>query len=151
MCHSTRINNQINKLHKRLLRLVYNDKSSSFWEHLERDNSVTIHERNIQLLLTEIFKVKSGAAPEIMTEIFKFKDHSYDLRKNNCLEKRIIKSCKYGSETVSNSWVRLWVILPENIEKAEYLQEFKKKIKFWTPLDCPCKLCKAYIANVGYI
>ena len=76
MCHSRRINNQINKLHERALRLVYNDKSSSFWELLERDNSVTIHERNIQVLLTEIFKVKSGAAPEIMTEIFKFKNHS---------------------------------------------------------------------------
>ena len=30
------------------VRLVYNDKSSSFRELLERDNSVTIHERNIQ-------------------------------------------------------------------------------------------------------
>ena len=47
-------------MHERALRLVYNDKSSSFRELLERDNSVTIHERNIQVLLTEIFKVKSG-------------------------------------------------------------------------------------------
>ena len=87
MCHSRTINAQINKFHERALRLFYNDKSFSFQEHLERDNSVTIHERNIQVLLTEIFKVKSGAAPEIMTEIFKFKDHSYDLRKNNYLER----------------------------------------------------------------
>ena len=97
MCHSRKINNQINKLHRRALTLVYNDKSSSFWKLLERDNSVTIHERSIQVLLTEIFKVKSGAAPVIMTEFSKFKDHSYILRKNNCLERRIIKSCKYGS------------------------------------------------------
>ena len=66
MCHSRKINTQINKLHERALRLVYNDKSSSFRELLERDNSVTIHERNIQVLLTEIFKVKSRVAPEIM-------------------------------------------------------------------------------------
>ena len=52
MCDSRRINNQINKLHERALRLVYNDKSSSFRERLERDNSVTIHERSIQVLLT---------------------------------------------------------------------------------------------------
>ena len=85
------MNNQVSKLHECPLRLVYNNKNPSFRELLERDNSVTIHERNIQVLLTEI-----------MTEIFKFKDHSYDLRKNNCLERRIIKSCKYGRETVSN-------------------------------------------------
>ena len=108
-------------MYERALRLVYNDKSSSFWE---RGNSVTIHERNTQVLLTEILKVKSAAAPEIMTKIFKLKDHSYDLRKNNCLERRIIKSCKYGSETVSNLGAKLWDILPENIKKAESLQEF---------------------------
>ena len=59
MCHSRNINNQINKLYECALRLVYNDKSSSFRELLERDKSVTIHERIIQVLLTVIFKVKS--------------------------------------------------------------------------------------------
>ena len=83
MCHSRNINNQINKLYECALRLVYNDKSSSFWELLERDELVT------QVLLTVIFKVKSGIGSKIMTEIFKFKDHSYDLRKNNCIEKQI--------------------------------------------------------------
>ena len=41
--------------------------------------------KNIQILLTKIFKVKIETAPEIMTSIFKFKDNSYDLRKSNCL------------------------------------------------------------------
>ena len=107
MCYSRGINNQINKLHERALRFVYSNKSSS-WELLERDNSVTIHERNIQVLLTEVFKVKSGSAPEI---ILNFKDHSYDLRKNNCLEKRLIQSCQYGSETVSNLGVKIFLML----------------------------------------
>ena len=62
MCHSRKINNLINKLHERALRLVCNDKSSSFRELLERGKSFTIHERNIQVLLTEIFKVKSRVA-----------------------------------------------------------------------------------------
>ena len=50
-----------------------------------------------------------------MTEMFIFKDHSYDLRKNDCLERRIIKSSKYGSDIVSNLGAKLWDILPENI------------------------------------
>ena len=139
MCHNRKINTQINKLYERTFRLVYSDKSSSFRKLLERDNSVTIHERNIEVLLTEIFKIKSGAAPEIMAEIFKFKDHSYDLRKINCLQRRILKSCKYGSETVSNLGPKLWNI-PKNIKKAEILQEFKNKIKYWTPLNFLCKV-----------
>ena len=46
-------------------------------------DSVNIHERNIQILLTKIFKAKNETAPEIMTFIFKFKGNSYDLRKSN--------------------------------------------------------------------
>ena len=55
MCHSRKINNQISKLYEHVLKLVYNDKSSAFWGLLEIDKSVPIHERNIQVLLTEIF------------------------------------------------------------------------------------------------
>ena len=65
------------------MRLVYNDKSSYFEKFLGRDKSATIHEKNIQVLLTKIFKVKSRVAPEILTGIFKFKDHSW-------LEKEIL-------------------------------------------------------------
>ena len=86
-----------------------------------------------------------------MTEIFKFKDHSYNLRKNNCIERQIVKSCKYVSETVSNLWGKTLEYPTTKYLKNESLQDFKKKIKFWTPLNCPCKLCKAYIANVGYV
>ena len=89
MCHSININNQINKLDECALRPVYNDKNSSFWELLKRDKSVTIHERVIEVLLTVIFKVKSGAGSKIMTGSLKFKDHSNDLRKNNYIEKQI--------------------------------------------------------------
>ena len=57
ICHSRKFNNQISKLHERALRLVFNDKSSSFRGLLERDYSVTIvQKRNIQILLTEILK-----------------------------------------------------------------------------------------------
>ena len=52
------------------LRKVYQDYTSSFSELLEKNNSTTIHNRNIQLLATELFKVKNGLAPPFMNEIF---------------------------------------------------------------------------------
>ena len=63
-----------------------------------------------------------------MTEIFEFKDHSSDLRKNNYIERKIIKSCKYDSETITSLGAKLWDILPENI-KEESLKDFKKPIR----------------------
>ena len=86
-----------------------------------------------------------------MSEISKLKDHSYELRNNNCIERSIIKSCKYGSETFSNLGTKLWDILQENIKKAESLQDLKKKTKSWTPLNFLFKLCETYIDNIGYV
>ena len=60
MFHSRELNYCINRIHERALRLVYQDNSLSFAELLEKDNSVTIHLRNLQLLATEIYKLKNG-------------------------------------------------------------------------------------------
>ena len=84
MFHSRKLNSRINKLHERALRIVYQDYVSSFTELLEKDKSTTIHNRNIQLLATELFKVKNGLSPALMNEIFvKNAQHYYDLRKKN--------------------------------------------------------------------
>ena len=72
MCHGRSLNNKINNLHERALRIVYQDKKSSFETLLKRDKSVSIHIKNLQYLATEIFKVKNGLCPEIMKEIFIF-------------------------------------------------------------------------------
>ena len=56
MCHSRQNNNKINKLHPRCLRIIYNNKQSSFKTLLEKDGSVSIHETNMKVLVTEMFK-----------------------------------------------------------------------------------------------
>ena len=57
MFHSHIINNKINHLHERFLRLLYGDKSSSFEKLLKHNKSVTIYTRNLQILATEMFIV----------------------------------------------------------------------------------------------
>ena len=61
MFHSRGINNKINRIHERALRITYNNNSSSFQDLL--DNSVTIHHRNIRTLAIETFKVLHGLSP----------------------------------------------------------------------------------------
>ena len=79
MSHSRTINNKINHLHERCLRVIYNHKISSFKELLERDGSVPIHSRNLQILATEMFKVYNKIAPPIFTEIFNKRNPVYQL------------------------------------------------------------------------
>ena len=62
-------NEIINKLHERSLRILYKDDSASFKELLTKDNSVTIHIRNIRLLAIEMYKVKNGLAVDLISSI----------------------------------------------------------------------------------
>ena len=55
MFHSRSVNNKINHLHERSLRIVYKDNISSFEDLLKKDRSFTIHQRNIQSLAIELF------------------------------------------------------------------------------------------------
>ena len=54
MFHSRELNNRINRLHKRALRLIYNNFTTSFEQLLDKDNSFTIHQQNIQSLTIEM-------------------------------------------------------------------------------------------------
>ena len=58
MFHSRTLNNEINSIHERALRIAYNDRKSSFKELLRKNNTVSIHHRNLQVLATEIFEIK---------------------------------------------------------------------------------------------
>ena len=80
MFHNKNLNNKINRIHERALTIVYRDKTSNFTELLQKDNAVTIHQRNLQILATEIYKVKMGLAPQLVKEHFSPSTHTYNLR-----------------------------------------------------------------------
>ena len=58
MFHSRSISNKINRVHERVLRIVYNDFKSSFENLLEKDGTVSMHVKNLQKLATEMFKYR---------------------------------------------------------------------------------------------
>ena len=60
MFHSRHLNSKINRIHERAFRLVY-QKNLSFSELLDLDNSVTMHQKNLQVLVTEIYNVKNSS------------------------------------------------------------------------------------------
>ena len=91
------LNNKINRIHKRALRLVYQN-NLSFSELLDLDNFVTVHQKNSQVLVTEIYKVKNGIASEIL--------------KGN-----------YGLQSVRYLGPKIWEFLPNNIKYSNSLSK----------------------------
>ena len=65
-------NNKIEKLHKRALQIIHSDYDSAlnYEDLLLRDNSVTIHQRNLQFLMTEILKTIHGLNNSFIKEFF---------------------------------------------------------------------------------
>ena len=148
MFHSRNLNNKINRLHERCLRVIYNDKTSSFEQLLENDNSVSIHHRNIQ----KMYKVTNGLSPEIMNEIFQIREESrYNLRYTSQFTIPPIHSVYNGRESVSYMGPKIWELIPHAFKQINSLSGFKKAIKEWKPGNCSCRLCKTYISQVGFL
>ena len=112
------------------------------------DGSVSIHHRNIQKVAVEMFKIKNGLCPEIMKDLF-------HLRQNpSGTSKFIIPNV--NSEYMGKLSLRyfgpvVWeTMLPEAYKEIDVLTKFEDDIKKWVP-DCKCRLCKTYVAGVGFV
>ena len=125
MFYTKQLNNGINSLHEKTLRLTYQDRNSSFSELFNLDKSVSIHYRNIKYLLTEIYKVKMGLSPPIMIDIFSSSENSsYNLRCDVTVNSRNIRTSKFSFETVSTIGAILWNDLPAELKNAESFKNF---------------------------
>ena len=135
MFHSRTMNNKINRIHERALRLVYSDHVSSFDELLKKDRSFSIHHRNIQNLAIELYKFFHGLSPSIVKNIFHFKtDIPYNLRSSNDLYSRNPKTVKYGTEATSYLAPKIWSLVSNAIKSSKSLDVFKSKKRQWGPI-----------------
>ena len=83
MFHSKQTNNRINRLHERSLRITYNDYHSSFQDLLIEEKYVSIHQRNLQVFFTLLYKVINNLSPQIVRETFyNYNQPKYKLRMN---------------------------------------------------------------------
>ena len=150
MFHSRKLNNRINNIDERALRIVYRDYESTFQQFLKQNKSVSIHQRNLQILATEIFKTKNALRPVIMDDVFNFKNLAYNFQNAESLNRSNVSCVKYGTETITSLGVKIWKIVPNDYKGLTSLSTFKSKIKNWETDKCPCRLCKTYIQQVGF-
>ena len=156
--HSRCLNNKINSIHERGLRitiyiyhLFYHVHIATFQELLNKENSVSIHHRNVQVLATEMFKIHKRMSPDILREIFVPKISSYNLRRNNTFERRQFHSVYHGTKSLSFLGPKIRDLVPLKFRQLESLEVFKLKIKKGILSECPCRLCRTYIQQVRFL
>ena len=103
------MNNRINTLHEKALRLVNTDKPNISFDDLLKED---IHQKNLQILATEIYKVKNDLGPKIMADIFHFVEKPYNLRNNSIMQRQANRTVYFGTDSISSLAPKLWGLIP---------------------------------------
>ena len=125
---SRQSNNLINQIRKRSLRISYKNQKTSYQNLLKAHNRPTIHHKNLQVLITKIYKTVNGVAPAIMNSLLEFRNNQYDIRNFQVLSTDFRRTVNRG---ISYSYLLRTISakIPSECKLAASLEEFKVKIK----------------------
>ena len=111
-------NNKINHLHECSLCIVYKDNNSSFKELLKKDNSFTVHHRNIQSLAIELSKIKANLSNTIINKILQTRTLPYNLRSNTDFARISVNTSCFGLNSLCYFASKVWNMMPSDIKNA---------------------------------
>ena len=61
------------------------------------------------------------------------------------------KKVNSGLETLRSLDPKIWDMIPIEIKSNPSLDVFKCNIKKWIPRKCPCRLCKVFVPQLGFL
>ena len=98
-----------------------------------------------------MFKVSKKLTVPLMNEIFVKRNNTYNLRKPSEFVRPKVHSVFNGKESISYLGPQIWDMIPVEKKNLTTASDFKRDLKNWKLKNCPCRLCKPYIQNVGFI
>ena len=90
------IMHKMNKIHERSLRLLMKNYKNDFQDLFRSSGGISIHQRCINALLTEVYKYIHGLSPEIMNAVFFTRANVCNTRQFNVFKTHISTSNRYG-------------------------------------------------------
>ena len=144
------LDNKINRLHEKALRIALQNKTFDFNTLLLESNAVSTQKRNLQLLMIKVYKTTQNLNPSFMKGIFVQKDMTYSLRNNLLMRIPKTQTSRHGIESLSFLGSKLWNNLPDELKNIKTLPSFKRHIKEWKD-NCNCRLCREFVSQVGII
>ena len=109
---------RINNVHERFLRLIFpSDSKLTFKESLDINKTASTHQKDLQLLGTEIFKEKLNISPEILKQLFSFNIRNYNLTSQSTLKLKKKKiSVYFGSESLFSLAPKIWDLVQDSFK-----------------------------------
>ena len=130
-------NGKVEKLHERSLRILTNDRQSSYDELLVKTGSASMLTHRLRLMLIEVFKYFKSLTPACLNEMFQIKCNSHGLRDVTRLVQPLRRTSTYGLRTISYVGPKLWNDLPIDFKYIDDmdLHDFKQLINNWNFLE----------------
>ena len=125
------------RIHHKTLKVIY-QSNNKYEELLELSETVSIHQRHLRFLVTEVCKSTSYLNPKFMCSFFTHKEIPYNLRKGQLLSLPPARSTYYGTNLVHFRGSLIWNNLPSYIKSSRSVCEFKYNIKNFRNIDCGC-------------
>ena len=135
-------NNEINRRPKRALQVLHKNNNLSFDKCLMKEAGITIHAKNLQKLMLEIFKTLKHLSLPYLWDLFTEKQVEYSLRTKNLVMLPQITTQKHGINSSAFRDSILWNALSDDIKTSENVAAFKKKIRGWKGENCNCRRCR---------
>ena len=142
---------RINSINERCQRLIQQNFASDFEVLLENANEKQVHQKCIELLMIEIYKYLNGLSPDIMNDIFKLRENTYNLKNFHIFESENPRTKRFGLDCIAYRASQLWKNVPVEIRNSNSLTVFKEKIKKVPLIPCSCNCRRKYIHHVGFI
>ena len=109
---------------------------------LLHSNEVSIHQKQLHQLTTEIYKILTDLSPEFIKPFFTAQELPYSLRNEHILNLPLARTTYYGTNSILFRACQVWNNLPLSIKQSQSLLEFKTNIKTLRNIECLYKICK---------
>ena len=127
---STRaVNQKTNRPHEGGLIASLNDETLIFIDMLSKINDSTTHVKNIQKLITDVYKYLNGLSALILNDAFTKIMLKYNIRSCRITLLSNPKSKNYGTGFVAYKAAQIWSTLPTKSENLPSLDLFKEVLQ----------------------
>ena len=125
-CRKT-LYSKIEKIHHKTLKVIH-ESNDTYDKLLLQSNTVSVHQRSLRFLATEMYKSISKLNPEFMWFYVTHKDIPFSLRKGSTLGLPKTHSFYYSTNAAHPRGSLIWNNLLAVVKSSNSLFEFKNKI-----------------------
>ena len=117
---------RLENIHKRTLRVVYNEYEKNYKDLLADHDEISIYQKYLQFLATKVFKSVNKLCPQFMWCFFENHEICYNLRCGGVVKLPGTNTTTYRINSLNFRGAMLWNIIPKNIKLSGRYQNLRE-------------------------